>query len=229
MKRFLLVFIEKSKNKLWWLKGWDEVTDNRVLTDTHMDVLKEIGNIGLGNAATALATMVNRRIDMAVPQSKFLSLEEVMQLIGGLEEVVSCVSLGLEGDVPGQILFLFNQESTFNLIDMLMGFDKGTTQQMDEMGESVVKEIGNVLTGSFLGAISTMTGLNMIPTVPMFATDMLGAVLSTSMVAGGYVADHILMIETLLFEDKESIKGHFFLITTEGSLDTLFSSLGLTT
>lgn len=203
--------------------------DDRVLTDTHMDVLKEIGNIGLGNAATALATMVNKRIDMAVPQSKFLSLEEVLQLIGGLEEVVSCVSLGLEGDVPGQILFLFNQDSTFNLIDMLMGFDKGTTQHMDEMGESVVKEIGNVLTGSFLGAIGTMTGLNMIPTVPMFATDMLGAVLSASMVAGGYVADHILMIETVLFEDQESIRGHFFLITEQGSLDTLFNSLGLTT
>ena len=203
------------------------MVDNRVLTDTHMDVLKEIGNIGLGNAATALATMVNKRIDMAVPQSKFLSLEGVMQLIGGLEEVVSCVSLGLEGDVPGQILFLFNEESTFNLIDMLMGQENGTTQQMDEMGESVVKEIGNVLTGSFLGAISTLTGLNLIPTVPMFATDMLGAVLSTSMVAGGYVEEHILMIETVLFEDQESIKGHFFLITEQDSLNTLFNSLGL--
>lgn len=204
------------------------MADHRVLTDTHLDVLKEIGNIGLGNAATALATMVNKRIDMAVPQSKFLSLEEVMQLIGGLEEVVSCVCLGLEGDVPGQILFVFNQESTFNLVDMLMGQEKGTTTVMDEMGESVVKEIGNVLTGSFLGAISTMTGLSLIPTVPMFATDMLGAVLSTSMVAGGYVEEHILTIETLLFEDQESIKGHFFLITQQGSLDTLFSSLGLT-
>ncbi|SHF36746.1 chemotaxis protein CheC [Desulforamulus putei DSM 12395] len=201
---------------------------NRVLTETHMDVLKEIGNIGLGNAATALATMVNKRIDMAVPQSRFLSLEEVMNLIGGLEEVVSCVSLRLDGDVPGQILFIFNLESTFNLVDMLMGMEKGTTRELDEMGESVVKEIGNVLTGSFLSAISSMTGLTMIPTVPMFATDMLGAVLSASLVAGGYVEEHILTIETLLFENQEQIKGHFFLFTDQGSLQTLFNSLGLT-
>jgi len=193
-----------------------------------MDVLKEIGNIGLGNAATALATMVNKRIDMAVPQSRFLSLEEVMNLIGGLEEVVSCVSLRLDGDVPGQILFIFNLESTFNLVDMLMGMEKGTTRELDEMGESVVKEIGNVLTGSFLSAISSMTGLTMIPTVPMFATDMLGAVLSASLVAGGYVEEHILTIETLLFENQEQIKGHFFLFTDQGSLQTLFNSLGLT-
>lgn len=204
------------------------MSEHRLLTETHLDVLKEIGNIGLGNAATALATMVNKRIDMAVPQSKFLSMDEVMELIGGLEEVVSCVSLRLDGDVPGQILFLFNLDSTFNLVDTLMGMEQGTTHELDEMGESVVKEIGNVLTGSFLSAIGTMTGLNMIPTVPMFATDMLGAVLSTSLVAGGYVEEHILMIETLLFEDQEQIKGHFFLITEQGALETLFGSLGLT-
>ncbi|MCL5780207.1 MAG: chemotaxis protein CheC [Firmicutes bacterium] len=201
---------------------------NRVLTDTHMDVLKEIGNIGLGNAATALATMVNKRINMAVPQSRFLSLEELMELVGGSEEVVCCVNLRLEGDVPGQILFLFNLESTLNLVDMLMGLEKGTTRELDEMGESVVKEIGNVLTGSFLSAIGTMTGLKLLPTVPMFATDMLAAVLSASLVAGGYVEEYILMIETLLFEDQEQIRGHFFLITEQGSLQTLFSSLGLT-
>lgn len=201
---------------------------NRVLTDTHMDVLKEIGNIGLGNAATALATMVNKRINMAVPQSRFLSLEELMELVGGSEEVVCCVNLRLEGDVPGQILFLFNLESTLNLVDMLMGQEKGTTRELDEMGESVVKEIGNVLTGSFLSAIGTMIGLKLLPTVPMFATDMLAAVLSASLVAGGYVEEYILMIETLLFEDQEQIRGHFFLITEQGSLQTLFSSLGLT-
>jgi len=203
------------------------MTEQRGLSDTHLDVLKEIGNIGLGNAATALASMLNKKIDMAVPQSKFLSMEEVMNLVGGLEEVVACVSVRLEGDVPGQILFLFNLESTFNLVDMLMGLEKGTTSFLDEMGESVVKEIGNVLTGSFLSAIATMTNLNMMPMVPMFATDMLGAVLSASLVAGGYVQENILMIETLLFEDQQQIKGHFFLITEEDSLNTLFNSLGL--
>lgn len=203
--------------------------DNKKITDIHLDVLREIGNIGLGNAATSLAEMVNKRIDMAVPQSKFVTLEDAMNTVGGLEEVVACVSLHVDGDVPAQILFIFNQQSTLYLVDMLLGMDKGTTQHLDEMGESVVKEISNVLTGSFLGAIGSMTQLTMTPTVPMFAYDMLGAVLSTCLVAGGYIEEHILMIETTLFEEHENIKGHFFMITEDESLDKLFDALGLST
>ncbi|MEG6617306.1 chemotaxis protein CheC [Peptococcaceae bacterium 1198_IL3148] len=201
--------------------------DNNKLTDMHMDVLKEIGNIGLGNAATSLAQMVNKKIDMEVPQTKFVSLDDAMNLVGGLEEIVACATLHVDGDVPSQILFVFNQASTLYLVDMLMGLEKGTTQQLDEMGESVVKEIANVLTGSFLSAIGSMTGLKMVPTVPMFAYDMLGATLSASLVAGGYIEDHILMIETVLFEEHQDIKGHFFMITEDESLNKLFSALGL--
>ncbi|WP_031518126.1 chemotaxis protein CheC [Desulfofalx alkaliphila] len=202
--------------------------DNSKLTDTHLDVLREIGNIGLGNAATSLAEMLNKRINMEVPKTKFVTMEEAMEVVGGLEEVAACVTLRVEGDVPSQILFVFNQASTLYLVDMLLGLDKGTTQDLDEMGESVVKEISNVLTGSFLSAIGTMTQMKMLPQVPMFAYDMLGAVVSTSLVAGGYIEDHILMIETVLFEEKEHIKGHFFLITEDKSLNTLFQALGLT-
>nr|WP_207754870.1 chemotaxis protein CheC [Desulforadius tongensis] len=193
-----------------------------------MDVLKEIGNIGLGNAATSLAQMLNKRIDMSVPETKFVSLEEAMNLVGGLEEIVACATLRIEGDVPAQVLFVFNNDSALYLVDMLMGMEKGTTKQLDEMGESVVKEIANVLTGSFLNAIGTMTQLNMVPQVPMFAYDMLGAVLSTSLVAGGYIEENILMIETVLFEEYNYIKGHFFFITEEQSLNKLFNALGLT-
>lgn len=201
--------------------------NNQGLTDSHMDVLKEIGNIGIGNAATALAQMLNKRIDMAVPKTCFMSVDEIIDTMGGAEEPVTGVNLVLEGDVPGQILFIFNMSSTLNLVDMLMGLENGTTKELDEMGESVVKEIGNVLTGSFISAIGTMTQLNMVPTVPMMAADMLAAVLSTALVAGGYVEEHIMMIETVLFEDQEEIKGHFFLITKEEALNKLFDSLGI--
>ncbi|MTI80169.1 MAG: chemotaxis protein CheC [Firmicutes bacterium] len=204
-----------------------DANDNK-LSAKHLDVLKEIGNIGLGNAATSLAQMLDKRIDMQVPETKFVSMEEAMNVIGGLEETVACVTLRIEGDIPGQILFVFKHESALNLSDMLMGMEKGTTKQLDEMGESVVKEIANVLTGSFLNAIGTMTQLNMVPTVPMFALDMLGAVLSTSLIAGGYIEENILMIETALFEEHDHIKGHFFLITEEESLSKLFEALGLT-
>ena len=201
---------------------------NQKITEMHIDVLKEIGNIGLGNAATSLAQMLNKKVDMQVPKAAFISMEEAMAMIGGLEEVVACVTLRVEGDVPAQVLFVFNEESAWYLVDMLMGLEQGTTGQMDEMGQSVIQEVGNMLTSSFLVAIGTMTNLQMTPNVPMFAYDMLGAVLSTSLIEGGYVEEHILLIETVLFEDQKHIKGHFFFITQNQSLDVLFSALGIT-
>ncbi len=206
----------------------DDMTDSK-FTDFQLDALKEISNIGLGNAVTSLAQLVNRRIDMNIPLTRFMPLEETIALVGGPEEVVSCVSLNLSGDVPGIVLFVFDSQSTLHLVDLLMGMDLGSTVDLDEMGESAVKEIGNVLTGSFIGALCQMTQLNMATAVPMFAFDMLGAILTSLMVASGRVEDQVLVIQTRLFQEKEvNIKGHFFLLTEPGSIQVLFNALGLT-
>ena len=205
----------------------ENVNVNDKLSDIHIDALKEIGNIGLGNAATSLANMLNKKVDMKVPNTKFVSMVETMEMVGGLEEVVSCVALRVEGDITAQVLFVFDEKSSYYLIDMLMGMDKGTTTQMDEVSKSAIKEIANILTGAFLSAISTMTGLKIKPNVPMFAFDMLGAVLSTSLIEGGYVDDHILVIETVMFEKEKNINGKFFFIAKKESLNKLFSALGI--
>ncbi len=197
------------------------------MSDFQMDALQEISNIGLGNAATALAELLQKKVVIDVPKACFLELEQVFPLVGGLEEVVSCVNLSLEGDIKGTVLFIFAEQSTYNLIDMLLGQESGSTRELDDMGESAVEEIGNVLTGSFLNAIGGMTGLTMTTSVPMFAFDMMGAILSASLVAGGHWDDKVLVIETLFFQNTEQIKGHFFLVPETGSLKTLFQALGM--
>lgn len=224
MKKWLLVFILKSNEN----PGSDlKMIESGVMSDFHMDVLQEISNIGLGNAATALAELLQKKVLIDVPKTCFLDLEQVFPLVGGLEEVVSCVNLSLEGDIEGTVLFIFAEHSTYNLIDMLLGQTVGSTRELDDMGESAVDEIGNVLTGSFLNAIGEMTGLTMTTSVPMFAFDMMGAILSASLVAGGHWDDKVLMIETLFFQNTEQIKGHFFLVPKTGSLVTLFEALGM--
>ncbi|HOV80826.1 MAG TPA: chemotaxis protein CheC [Bacillota bacterium] len=197
------------------------------ISEIHIDALKEISNIGLGNAATALAELLNKKVDMAVPKATFLEVEQIFPLLGGLEEVVACVSLSVEGDVPGAVMFVFTEQSTYKLVDMLMGYKTGTTAELDDMGESAVMEIGNVLTGSFINAIGGMTGLRMNTSVPMFAFDMLGAVLSSFLVASGHWEDRLLLIETLFFQEQDEIKGHFFLLPETGGLERLFEALGM--
>lgn len=197
------------------------------ISDVHMDALQEISNIGLGNAATALADLLNKRVEIAVPKASFLDFDQVFALTGGIEEVVSCVNLSLEGDIPGTVMFMFSEQSTYNLVDMLMGYEIGTTSMLDDMGISAIAEIGNVLTGSFINAIGGMTSLRMNTSVPMFAFDMLGAILSASLVASGYWGDKILVIETLFFQNNDRIKGHFFLLPETGALSGLFEALGM--
>ena len=203
------------------------MAESGAISDIHMDALQEISNIGLGNAATALAELLNKRVEIAVPKANFIDFEKVFSLTGGMEEVVSCVNLSVEGDITGTVMFMFSEQSTYDLVDMLMGYENGTTTMLDDMGISAISEIGNVLTGSFINAIGGMTGLNMNTSVPMFAFDMLGAILSASLVASGYWDDKILVIETLFFQNNDKIKGHFFLLPETGSLSGLFEALGM--
>lgn len=208
-------------------KRGDKMEKKISLSDFHLDVLREISNIGMGNAVTSLAQLLDRRINMNVPLAGFVPFEETISMVGGPEELVSCVSLRISGDVPGVVLFVFDSRSTYGLVDLLMGKEPGATGELDEISESAVKEIGNVLTGSFIAATCQLTQLNMVTTVPMFAFDMLGAILTSLMVASGQVEEQVLVIQTKLFQERETdINGHFFLLTEPGSIQKLFNALG---
>ena len=195
--------------------------------DVYLDAFKEICNIGLGNAATSLAEFINKKVAINVPKAMFLEVEEIFNLIGGPEEIVSCAMVNFEGDINGTVLFIFAEESTYRLVEMLMGQEVGSVTGLDEMGESAVSEIGNVLSGSFMNAIGELTGLRMNAMVPMFAFDMFGAVLSTSLVENGHWDDQMMFIETVLTQENSQIRGHFYLLPETGDLRKLFASLGL--
>ncbi|MCG0278143.1 MAG: chemotaxis protein CheC [Thermanaeromonas sp.] len=193
----------------------------------HLDVLREIGNIGAGNAATALAAMLNQRINMSVPRAGVLPLKEIPNLIGQEEDPVACVEFGVTGRAPGKIMFLLTQESAFFLIDFLLGQPLGTTRRLDDMGISVLTEVGNILSGSFLTAFAEFCKLEFIPSVPAFAFDMLGAVLSSAFLEGGYFADQALVVETQFYSPETQISGYFFLIPEENALGVIMESLGM--
>lgn len=192
-----------------------------------MDALREISNIGMGNALTSLSQLVNRKVNMSVPQAGFYPIDKVIALVGGQEKLVSCVSLRVLGDLQGTVLFVFDEESTYTLVNLLMGQPRGTIDILDEMGESAVKEIGNVLTSSFLNAISMMSQMNMVPTVPVFAFDMLGAILTSVMIASGRMEEKVLVIENELFQENQKVTGHFFFLAEPESISELLAALGL--
>lgn len=198
------------------------------LSRMQMDALQEIGNIGLGHAATSLSELLESRINMDVPRAGFISYEQVIELIGGYEKPVSCVSLSLGGDVKGLVFYIFDETSTLKLLEMLVGLDDHTASGLDSMAMSTIKEIGNIMTGAFVTAIGNFTGLKIKTSVPIFAYDMLAAVFTSLILENGRPEEeNILAIETKLFRNDQEVSGYFFLLAEPESISMLFSALGL--
>lgn len=197
------------------------------LSPLQLDALREIGNVGAGNAATALSQIVNRRIDMTVPRVSILPLGEVPDVVGGPDAMVAGVYLRVFGPAPGSILFLLPRNSAFYLVDMLMGRTKGDTQFLNTMDESALMEIGNILAGAYLNSLAYFTQLTLLPSIPALAIDMAGAILSVILIQLGQMGDHALVIETEFTTEFDDMMGHFFLIPDPGSLTTILTAIGV--
>lgn len=197
------------------------------LSLTQLDALKEIGNVGAGNSATALSQLINRKIDMTVPQIAIMPLGDVPDVVGGPDAMVAGVFLRVYGPAPSSILFLLPRDSAFSLVDMLMGREQGSTTSLNSMDESALMEIGNILAGAYLNALSHFTKLTLLPSIPSLAMDMAGAILSVILIQLGEMGDHALVIETEFATENDGVKGHFFLIPDPGSLSTILSAIGV--
>ncbi len=192
----------------------------------YFDVLKEIGNIGAGNATTALAQMLDTKVDMKVPKVALLEFSEVGEAIGGEEQIMIGIYQVVEGDVSGSIMFLLEERSARILVSKLMGVGETETGAFSEMEISALKEIGNIITGSYLSSLSMLTNLKIISSIPDISIDMAGAILSVPAIEFGTVGDKILLIQTA-FSDDVQIDGYFILVPDLESYDKILSSLGV--
>lgn len=194
------------------------------MSQEYYDVLKELGNIGAGNATTALAQMLQCKVDMSVPQVRLLEFQDVATLMGGEELLMAGIYLGVEGDITGSIMFLLEKDAARHLVSKLMGME--LAEEFSEMEMSALQEVGNIITGSYLNSLSMMTGLNIYPTIPSLAIDMAGAILSVPAIEFGTLGDKILLIQTQFF-DEIQLDGYFILIPDLDSYGKILSSLGI--
>ncbi|HOA97547.1 chemotaxis protein CheC [Acetivibrio saccincola] len=197
------------------------------LDSTHIDVLREIGNIGAGNAITALAKMLNRKVDMDVPKVKVMKFKDVSEILGGAEIPVVGLLLNVEGDISGSIMFILKMDAAHILVNMLMKRRLEECREFGEMELSALQEIGNILASSYLSSLSSLTGLSIMPSVPELAIDMAGAILSVPAIQFGEVGDSVLYIETGFFEGSTRVVGDFFLVPDIDSYGVLLKSLGV--
>ncbi len=196
------------------------------VNNMYLDVLKEIGNIGAGNATTAIANMLGRKIDMNVPSIKLMEASKLGTAVGAEDQTIVGIFLEVQNDIEGSMMFLLDIPSARYLVNKLMMMDMPEDKPFDEMELSALKEIGNIIAGSYLSALSAMTGLVIVPSVPYIAVDMAASILSVPAIEFGQFGDNALLIQTEICADV-AINGYFILMPEQDSYEKILTSLGI--
>jgi chemotaxis protein CheC len=202
--------------------------DVRDLKTLQLDALKEVANIGAGHAATALSQLTNRRVMISVPRVNIARLEEVPELLGNPQEVVAAVLMHMLGDLTGRTLLLFPEFVARRLCDMLLRRAQGTTAAFEAIEQSCMKEVGNILSGAYMNALSDFMGMLLLPSVPSLVVDLSAAVLTTTYLNFGHDRDFVFCVETQMTIDSEDgMRGHFLLLPDMASLKAIFDAIRL--
>lgn len=186
-----------------------------------MDVLKEIGNIGAGNAATSLSHMLSKRIEMNVPEVSLLNHNDIIESIGGAENVVVGVLVGFKGDIDGVILFLLKKGFVHLILNSLLGTELHNFEDVSEIELSALSEISNIMVSSYVNSISSLTKMNINVTVPFLNIDMSGALLDAVTAEFSEVADKAVFIKEKYYCLDETVYSYMLLLPSRPSLKIL--------
>jgi chemotaxis protein CheC len=171
-----------------------------------LDVFKEVSNIGAGNAATSLSKLLGTKINMRVPELKILALKEVASILGNEEDLVVGVITPIVGELRGMILFALQYQEALNIMHILTGNHYSTSASLDELAISAIRETGSILSGTYLSALSKLTGLKVSCVCPNVSIDMAGAILSILAISFAEISDHVIYIDSGFHAENENLR-----------------------
>jgi len=205
------------------LKSFDDINE------MHIDVLREIANIGSGNAASSLSRMLDHPVNISIPYIGIKGFNEATEALGGVETIMVGTLLMLTGSVSGMIMFLMPVEVACNLVNILMYTEIKSHEEIDEMSFSAINEVSNIMSGSFVGAIADMTDLPIDISPPEATLDMLGSIMSVPSIFFAKMSDSILLIQNELEIAGKTTPASVLLLPDMPSLEKLMKSLGIDT
>jgi chemotaxis protein CheC len=200
------------------------------LNEAQLDAIKEVGNIGTGNAATALSMMLDKKVEISVPQVKVIPISKIPFLFENPEEVVCSVKMELKEDMTGEILLVFDPKTVKTLARVLTGMEITDITKMDEFTSSMMKEIGNIMCGSYITALAGFTNLFINPEPPELIVDMISAIISEISIPLALAGEeNILLVETIIEIEglEEVLQGYLLLVPSVDSLEKLLKALGM--
>lgn len=204
------------------LNNYDE------LNDMQLDVLREIGNIGAGNAATALATILDEKVEISLPQVRITDFDTAINALGGAETMTVGVLVNFDGEAHGMIMFLLNMEDAKGIMSILIQDDEeGQNGQLSELKLSAIKEIGNILGSSYINSISQLTGLKIHISIPYIAIDMAGALMSVPIIEFGSIGEKVMFIEEAFSAEENKLSSNIIMFAEIETLKIIMERLGL--
>lgn len=198
------------------------------LKSDHLDILKEIGNIGTGNAATALSQMTSKKVEITVPNVSVVEIAKIPFIFKDPEKVTIGIQMIFEEDLNGKLLLIFDSEPAKRILELLIGFRNEDLTTLDEMQKSVFSEIGNIVCGSYLVSLSQFTNFYLNSQVPQVTVDMISAIVAESCIEYAEIEDNTILVETNFeIEDQFNVEAYLFLIIEPESIKKLLSSFGM--
>ncbi len=188
-----------------------------------LDALREVSNIGAGHAVTALHQMTRRVITLEVPSVNLVPFRKVVEALGGPEEEVVGLFFRVYGGSRGNMLVVMPKPSADRLLLAL--FNGEATKPFGDMEISALKEVGNILTSSYLNAVGGLLQIPLIPSIPAFSLDMAQAVVDLLLIELAEVSDEALVIQTDFSTRDRSFAGHFFLLPDPRSIETILRAI----
>ncbi len=229
VKEALSQFKDELRENVKYAMGGDQPDEHikkaMQMTDDDLDKVRVIANIGITEAAESLSKILNKQIDLSIPDVRFIAVENIPGTIGDVDNVYIGVYMPLVGDITGTILFSLMEEKGFELIDHLYGIESGRTNELTEDGESALKEVTNIIGSSVVNVFSDKIGMALKPTVPTIVHDYMQATLDSILVMYNVENDYALVMETDFFYGDDRVIGNLLILPDAESLKTIVSKL----
>ena len=216
---------ENIQGTLETTKPYDHIKESMKIDDDDLDRVRVLANMGITHAAENLSKILNKRIDLTIPDVRFIRIEKIPETVGNIDSVYIGVYMPLTGEVKGTILFSFREESGFDLIDTLWGAGTGNTRELTEDGESALKELGNIVGSSVINVIAEKIDMAIKPTVPTVIHDYMQATLDSILVMHSIRGDYALIMETDFFYGDDRVIGNMLILPDTESLKMIIEKL----
>lgn len=196
---------------------------NSEYTPLQIDLIRELVNIGGGNAATSISQLIDKPVAMDVPTIKVISYEQLFETIPE-DEMVNAIIIRISGDGEGTFLFIASKEAAESLLSMMLPDD---IESNEEIADSALKELVNIIASSYSNAISEELNVTLHSSIPLMAKEMFGAILSSVYIETEQYDENILIMKNNFYYQGSKIDSSLYFVPKPGVLTSLFERIGI--